>query len=248
MSKPTTDELALQMGVTHSCLVELSRLLRKRGYADKADEATGAAGATEQCIPGSGKVLYRMSRGAQLPPADKLREEVKGQKGPNGRPLCTLCHKEVPVGRRSWCSQECVDKYLIDRDWGFLRRKVFKRDKGVCAICGADTERLQSDFRRFRNWLKRHDLRKWNFAQVASGPYYALLLKWCSKRGIPSGRMDSDWWDADHVVPVHEGGKNLLENIRTLCIPCHKAETDMLKRRIADARKQQPDFIGLDAQ
>lgn len=43
MSKPTTDELALQMGVTHSCLVELSRLLRKRGYADKADEATGAA-------------------------------------------------------------------------------------------------------------------------------------------------------------------------------------------------------------
>ena len=42
MTKPT-DELALQMGIAKSCLVELARLLRKHGYKDKADEATGAA-------------------------------------------------------------------------------------------------------------------------------------------------------------------------------------------------------------
>lgn len=36
-------------------------------------------------------------------------------------------------------------------------------------------------------------------------------------------------WEADHIVPVVEGGDSNLENIRTLCIPCHRAATAALR-------------------
>lgn len=57
--------------------------------------------------------------------------------------------------------------------------------------------------------------------------------------GIP-GR--SSGWDADHIVPVVEGGGQCgLENYRTLCHPCHKRATAELARRRAEARKGKPD-------
>jgi len=55
--------------------------------------------------------------------------------------------------------------------------------------------------------------------------------------GIPDGRHNSDWWDADHIVPIIEGGKNELANLRTLCLACHRGHTAALARRRADARK-----------
>ena len=33
-------------------------------------------------------------------------------------------------------------------------------------------------------------------------------------------------WDGDHIIPVKDGGGcSSLENMRTLCIACHKIET-----------------------
>jgi 5-methylcytosine-specific restriction endonuclease McrA len=47
-------------------------------------------------------------------------------------------------------------------------------------------------------------------------------------------------FDMDHVVPVVEGGGVCgLENLRTLCRPCHRLETAALAKRRAEARKQQ---------
>ena len=34
-----------------------------------------------------------------------------------------------------------------------------------------------------------------------------------------------DWWEADHIIPFSEGGETVLENMRTLCYPCHKHRT-----------------------
>ena len=47
----------------------------------------------------------------------------------------------------------------------------------------------------------------------------------------------------DHIIPVILGGTGDLENLRTLCVPCHKAETKRLRREGAafvatDGRKQ----------
>lgn len=39
-------------------------------------------------------------------------------------------------------------------------------------------------------------------------------------------------WDADHIVPVVEGGGECdLSNIRTLCVNCHRAATLALRER-----------------
>jgi len=40
-------------------------------------------------------------------------------------------------------------------------------------------------------------------------------------------------WDADHIIPVVEGGGECdLENIRTLCLRCHRVATAQLHERI----------------
>lgn len=50
----------------------------------------------------------------------------------------------------------------------------------------------------------------------------------------------SQWWDADHIVSVVEGGGECgLDNYRTLCLPCHRKVTRELHARLADARKKQ---------
>ena len=49
-----------------------------------------------------------------------------------------------------------------------------------------------------------------------------------------------DFWQADHIVPVVEGGGECgLAGFRTLCTACHKAETADLARRRAEARSKQ---------
>jgi hypothetical protein len=49
--------------------------------------------------------------------------------------------------------------------------------------------------------------------------------------------LESSLWEADHIVPVSEGGGQCgLDNYRTLCVPCHKAETARLKREQAIKR------------
>ncbi len=117
---------------------------------------------------------------------------------------------------------------MVNFDWGWVRRRIFERDKGVCQHCGTDTVKLNRRFRKFRTWFKE----RWPGADS-----YRAMIRWCRKRGIPKGRISSDWWDADHIMPVSEGGTNALDNIRTLCIACHRAETAALRKRLAIARK-----------
>ena len=44
-------------------------------------------------------------------------------------------------------------------------------------------------------------------------------------------RRRTSWWEADHILPVVEGGDSGLDNIRTLCIPCHREVTKALRER-----------------
>ena len=54
-----------------------------------------------------------------------------------------------------------------------------------------------------------------------------------ARRARGSGHL----WQADHIVPVVEGGGVCgIDNYRTLCTACHKAETAELARRRAAER------------
>jgi 5-methylcytosine-specific restriction endonuclease McrA len=136
------------------------------------------------------------------------------EKGPNGRPLCRWCNLEVPVRRFTFCSDWCVHEWKLRTDPGYLREKVLQRDKGICAGCGIDTV---AAFRELKLARGTHRLR--------------LLERWGLKR-----LNRRTLWDADHIVPVVEGGGECdLENIRTLCLVCHRAETSRLRGRRAVA-------------
>lgn len=60
-------------------------------------------------------------------------------RGPGGRFLCRRCQTEVPKGRTTFCSKECVHEWKIRTDPGYLRYATYQRDKGICAKCSVDT-------------------------------------------------------------------------------------------------------------
>lgn len=127
-------------------------------------------------------------------------------KGPSGEPLCRQCRGPVKSPRRTFCSDDCVDEWRLRSDPGYLRGKVFERDKGVCAVCGRDTEALSRELR----VLRRESFIGWRNRK--------------RELGIPDHR--SSLWDADHVTPVADGGGECgIEGIRTLCHWCHKTIT-----------------------
>lgn len=41
----------------------------------------------------------------------------------------------------------------------------------------------------------------------------------------------------DHIIPFSEGGLTTVENMRTLCSPCHKTRTATWRKEKANARK-----------
>ncbi len=113
---------------------------------------------------------------------------------------CRWCGGEVPKGRYTFCSPACVHEWKLRTDPGYLREKVFERDRGVCALCGVDTEELRKNKRKL-DWAARRAFEK----------------EWGRRRHL---------WDADHIVPVARGGGECgLDNLRTLCLKCHRAIT-----------------------
>lgn len=133
------------------------------------------------------------------------------EKGANGRPLCRWCQLEVPARRFTFCSDWCVHEWKLRTDPGYLREQVFARDRGVCALCRVDTAAAFLDLKRARG-----------------GQRLKLLDRWGLKR-----LNRKTLWDADHIVPVVEGGGECdLGNIRTLCVLCHRRETLALRRRM----------------
>jgi 5-methylcytosine-specific restriction enzyme A len=119
----------------------------------------------------------------------------------------------VPARRFTFCSDACVHQWKLRTDAGYLREQVYLRDHGVCALCGLDTEALRKEKRK---------------------------LDYAARR-----RFEKDWggrrqlWDADHIVPVAEGGGECdLSNMRTLCLRCHRAVTAALRKRLAKGSRR----------
>ena len=53
-----------------------------------------------------------------------------------------------------------------------------------------------------------------------------------TKRKIWIKKHGGGLWDADHIIPVVKGGGQCgLDNLRTLCIKCHKNETKILNSK-----------------
>lgn len=132
------------------------------------------------------------------------------ERGSHGKRLCRVCKKEVSGRRRTFCSDGCVEIYNKLSDWGAVRATVFERDKGICSLCSCDTVKLK----RICNTLPYH-VKMWFLAKMRFNNHVY------------------DLWECDHINPVIEhGSAKSIDELRTLCHPCHKTETAKLQTRM----------------
>jgi 5-methylcytosine-specific restriction protein A len=157
---------------------------------------------------------------------------------------CGWCNATLTGRRTRWCSDACVDEWMVRHDPSWAARKVWRRDHGVCAACGCDTEKQRQAYERYAHWgaARYHERRGYipgsrTTRRLGVHSVQSIAAK---KYGIPISRVrGQNWWDCDHIVPVVEGGGGCgLDNLRTLCIPCHKAETKALAARLARQRRK----------
>lgn len=168
------------------------------------------------------------------------RRAFPDRKDPEGHPLCCYCGAELKNANGTWrrgncryCSDECSSQVYIRTDPSFARYRVRDRDKGVCAECGLDTDRI-------RRLLGL----RWPFVPDRPSRVGRPML-WRIEVRISKAIRDSltaagyvkgsssHLWEMDHIVPVSEGGGLCgLDGYRTLCHKCHSAETNKLRRRL----------------
>lgn len=145
-------------------------------------------------------------------------------KGPSGRPLCRFCSKETAPPRRTFCSDDCVNRFKQQSSASYIRGCVETRDRGVCAACGLDTYALKKVLYKVR-------------AERGSGAYEALLKQYKLKYGYDFA-LHKHFWEADHIQAVClGGGQATLENYQTLCCPCHRRKTRWDMRKLSRKRR-----------
>lgn len=205
----------------------------------------------------------------------KRREPARRIRDANGVTVCSCgCGRIPQPPRQTWFSQDCVDTWREKNDPGYIRQQLKKRDKGICAACGCDSEaeyqkwiNARKEANRLLVWLEQKEERRIAFmvpaeqrhdwhriARMEIWPDCMTAGKLCNKKiaikreaeilrimgphrvGWTAGRSTA--WDADHIIPVVEGGGLCgLDNYRTLCHPCHKICTAQLAARRAASRK-----------
>ncbi len=138
-------------------------------------------------------------------------------RGETGRALCRWCALEVPRGRFTFCSEWCVHEWRMRTSPAYVRQQVLKRDKGICAECQVNTLSAFLRMKKARGKSRDEMLKHWG-------------LKKMNRRSL---------WDADHILPVAEGGGECdLRNLRTLCLRCHRQVTAQLRARLLLLRQR----------
>jgi len=158
------------------------------------------------------------------------------------RAPCRLCDLEVPKGRRSWCSDGCRHLYYMATSSSYLRYQTWQRDKGVCRSCQLDCDKLERTTYGYSTMQKLPTPRS-SIARSADelAAICEMLRRDFGFNVSPSNR--SSMWHADHVIPLSEGGGFDMDNIQTLCTPCHQDKTSdeasmRASRRRLTGRKQ----------
>lgn len=131
---------------------------------------------------------------------------------------CRLCKKKLKGRQTSWCSKLCSEEAFIQLQLHqghsrAIRWIVQRRDNEICAECGRDCKLVKRIFDRVGSSILKYEWR-----DRSLHPYYMVMRYF----GFTPYKHT---WEADHIVELRDGGEHLLENLQTLCIPCHKRKT-----------------------
>lgn len=147
---------------------------------------------------------------------------------------CAWCGEKL--GRASlqegvestYCSAECAEEGRLRRGGMYaatrVRAQVFALERGVCQLCGIDANAL---------WLRITALHPAERLNALCNANWKLPQSSSALERLLQKPKEGDFWQADHIQAVAEGGGSCgLDNLRTLCTPCHKTETDKLRARL----------------
>lgn len=146
------------------------------------------------------------------------------------------------IGKGTW-HNDCAHEYKIVHWPGYARDVVFKRDQGKCANC--DSGKIPALRRELLDRLRAKFYpagKLWYEDRAAFNEQLKVYKHWLSfldKRYPPALFGWVPAWDLDHRIPLIEGGSFGLENMQTLCRPCHKAKTAIEAKQRAEKRKSQ---------
>lgn len=139
-------------------------------------------------------------------------------------PRCRNCQKivkdsDAPPG---FCCLDCRTGFEGEVSQAALRKLVWARDRGVCALCAEDTKETQAVLNAFKG-------------RALEGFIHGLIV-----RGYDRDRLEKkkSLWEADHISPQVKGGPTNIGNARTLCAPCHYMVSGELASSRGAARRK----------
>jgi 5-methylcytosine-specific restriction endonuclease McrA len=166
----------------------------------------------------------------------KYTKEVERRLEENKCPVCGL-PKEKWTRRKDWmcCSTDCTSNFHNNGFYEIfsqvsLRNKVFARDNYTCVKCG---KKAFEDYKKLPKWEEQSDSSK-TFSGSLYSPY-----NWIDDKGKP--------FILDHIIPIALGGEEYdIKNTQTLCPTCNKEKTKQDAKRIAEIRRIEAAFEGMN--
>lgn len=155
---------------------------------------------------------------------------------PKRRKDCQRCGGPLPPRAFRWCSSTCEQIWHSNHTWGPARKAALERDKR-CVRCGSDgsvppaeRERLK---REYDAWMRANPAPT---REEHGSKYYEAHWAWRKRANAECPSMDKLYLrfqlEVNHIVPVLRKTSttptscaNHLDNLETLCHPCHLVET-----------------------
>lgn len=152
---------------------------------------------------------------------------------PRPKGTCWNCCRQFD-GAGRYCSDGCrADARVRSGNHVYARSQVFKRDRGICSLCGLDCEQAMrvlarvaeygEDWRLSAKTGRPVALPTWKMQDAETKAAREFLLRLWT--GVKSPTWTATLWHADHIVPISRGGAGCgLDGYRTLCVKCHYSE------------------------
>jgi 5-methylcytosine-specific restriction endonuclease McrA len=142
---------------------------------------------------------------------------------------CGKCLSAACVRAKStYCSQDCAEEGRLRRGGKFasvqIRAAAFALEGGKCTLCGLDAHALFEQIRSLQPPERLNKLLSTDWTLPKSSKALQTLL---------TDPKEGNFWQVDHIRAVAEGGGGCgMDNLRTLCVPCHTRETAKLHGRL----------------